>query len=45
MKQTPTPTHVPTWRALAAVTVACLLAGSAAAADRVVLAEAFVDDG
>ena len=31
------------WTILAAV--ACLLAGSAAAADRVVLAEAFVDDG
>ena len=34
-----------TWRALLAMTAAVWMTGTAAAADRVVLAEAFVDDG
>ncbi len=38
------PRHV-SWRFLLAVSAALWVTGNAAAADRVVLAEAFVDDG
>ncbi len=44
-RSTTRPTATFSWRTLLALSAALLAGGSAMAADRVVIAEAFVDDG